>query len=91
MLRAWNIPISFKGVLAVLREFNYYLSLHSKEAQLQSPQLQSFSSDAAAKDEITDQLSKDRRSVTLLRRTEHVLMYPQGRTAIIARASLYSG
>lgn len=46
MLRAWNIPISFKGVLAVLREFNYYLSLHSKEAQLQSPGEREYSRDA---------------------------------------------
>lgn len=40
--RAWNIPISAKGVLVVLREFNYYLSLHCKAAQLQSPRERIF-------------------------------------------------
>ena len=40
--RARNIPISAKGVLAVLREFNYSLSLHCKAAQLQSPRERIF-------------------------------------------------
>lgn len=38
----------------------------------------------------TDQLSKDRRSVTLLRRTEHVLMYPQGRTCTRVNKECYN-
>lgn len=38
----------------------------------------------------TDQLSKDRRAVTLLRRAEHVLPYPQGRTCTQADKECYN-